>query len=296
MVLSIPSVSLTGTGIGISGPDLNFPVPQGSYLTSYVWVWNEGDTGRDFQATVVGDAAALAWASPSNFYLEAGESSKVTVVCRAEGDFPGGNYNGELSIQSGGELSTSASRSIQIRVIEIARYAAELEPGVNLIGWMGEDMSFGDVLGYGNGPTKVWQRRSDGTYTASQYYPAGDMWWSPDPAMTGFRYGEAYFIETTVPFDINVRLGSGTGDSYLVPGTNLVVWVGEEADFEQTFPQSPTDCPVIKIWHRKRDGDYESAAYYPSADMWWSSYPSFNSLRTGEAYFIEATEYVQIRD
>ena len=294
LILTFPSVSLLGTGIGISGPDLDFPVPQGSYLTSYIWVWNEGDAGRDFQASVEGDAASLAWVSPSNFYLDPGDNVKMMVICRAEGDVPGGTYDGEVTIQTGDELSTSASRSISINVIETARYKVTLQAGVNLIGWMGKAMDFGEVLGYGNGPNKVWKRKGDGTYTASQYYEAGDAWWSPDQSMTGFVYGEAYFIETSVPYEINVREGSGTGTTVLSPGTNLIVWIHEEATFSQAFPQDPAYATVTKIWRRNSKGEYESATYYPSAGMWWSSYPSFTSLRTGEAYFIEVTDHVYI--
>jgi hypothetical protein len=285
---------ITGGGVAVSGPDQIMQIEQGETLSSYVRVWNEGSTTREFTVQVEGNCSQIVNVLPRGFSLGPGGEKLVDIDYAAPADQAPGIYSGSITVSVEGEISSSVTRRVSVTVLARGTSKLDLGSGTNLVGWIGADVSFGDALGRGAGPTKVWTRGADGSYISAQYYPSAGIWWSRDPSFTGLEYGRAYFIECETECNIGYAPGGGSGQLALETGTNLIVWTGEDRALERAFPQGPQEYSVTKVWRRTGDGEYEFAQYYPSADSWWSRDPTFNRLEEGEAYFVESTDQVRI--
>ncbi len=279
---------ILGAGIGLSGPDQVLEMEQGKSGSSYVVVWNAGDSTDAYRASIYGNITAISTVQPQAFTLDPSGSRTLTILYAVPADQQPGTYAGRLVISSDDQLSSSVSKTMTVKVKQGARLEVRLKAGTNLIGWVGADLSFGEALGNGRGPTKVWRRNTDGSYVSAQYYSSTGVWWSADGTFTGLRYGAAYFVECQSDCVLTIQPRIGPTDLYLEAGTNLIVWKSTAKPFAEAFPQSPANCPVRKVWRRTVSGEYEYAEYYPSVSSWWSPDPSFVGVEKGGAYFVES--------
>jgi hypothetical protein len=296
VLASILAAGILATGIGLTGPDQIFQITQGGSLRSHAWLWNEGSSAEDFRVSVEGDISGILTASPIQLTIPAGGSSLITLGYRVPADLATGTHTGELRVIGGDQIATSIARNVAITVTPGSEEdGLQLRTGLNLVGWLGRDCTLAEGLGQGTGPRKVWRRNPDGTYAQAEYYEAAGVWWSADSTFSGLRYGEAYFVECGSDCVLAYQEYSGPKDIYLLPGTNLIVWRAQTLPFSTAFPQDGDTYSVTKVWHRTPVGEYESAQYYPSVEVWWSQNPDFSALVKGGAYFVESISETHVQ-
>jgi hypothetical protein len=290
-LLSLAAV-LALSGLAVTGPDQSFTVPQGQYRDSYLRIWNEGDQRAQIRLSAEGPASSFTLISSTTFYLDPGKERVVDLRYQVPIGTATGKYEGVIEARTEGVIVASVQRPISIWVTQAGSPDAsnlDLQVGLNLVSWPGDDVTLFQALGSGNGISKVWRRKASGDYVFASYYQ-GQGWWCSDSSFTHLRRGEAYFIECTSPCQISVDPAAGPMTLDLEKGTNLVGWPGSTMPVDLALPQSSSHHPVTKVWRRNGDGSYSSTQFFPQEETWWSSDSSFTSLENGRAYFVECDQ------
>jgi len=98
-------------------------------------------------------------------------------------------------------------------------------------------------------------------------------------------------LAVSISRPIHIQVTSSSGVTIrLQKGLNLICWPASDILLDEFFASHRS---VKRIWRRTPDGGYVSATYYEGSG-WWSSDPSFTSLKHGEAYFVETTDDVDV--
>ncbi len=295
LLLSLGAAVVALTGLALTGPEQSFTIPQGEYRDSYLRIWNEGDQNALIHVSAQGPASSFATLSEQDSILGAGQSRIVNIRYRVPSETSTGLYEGTFEAWTGDVIATSVHRAISVWVTGGTGGGSPgtsnlvLDKGLNLISWPGVDSTLQDVLGSGDGISKVWRRTNSGDYVFASYYP-GQGWWSSDPTFTHLRRGEAYFIECSAPCEMTVPLATGSVVLELKRGTNLAGWPGDTMPVDVGLRQSSSYHPITKIWRRNSGGSYSAIQFFPQEATWWSSDSSFTTLENGRAYFIECSE------
>jgi len=292
--LAVAAISLSG--IALTGPDQSFTISRGATKHSYLRVWNQGSDPVVITIEASGAAAAVLTISDPTLNLEPGQDAVVDLTYTVPADFPTGKCEGSVEARTGGTISASLLRPISLWITEASlsdSISVSLEKGLNLVSWSGQDLSFEEAFPSHQGIERVWRRTGSGDYIFARYY-AGSGWWSSDPSFTGLRCGEAYFIECSGPYQMEMPRHEGTRVLDLKAGTNLVGWAGVTMPVEVAFPQSQSYHPITKIWRRNPDGSYSAIQFFPDQGIWWSADQGFTSLEAGRAYFVECREDVSL--
>ena len=98
-------------------------------------------------------------------------------------------------------------------------------------------------------------------------------------------------LAVSISRPVHIQVTSSSGVTIrLQKGLNLICWPGPDMPLDDFLASHRSVKRVLK---RTPDGGYVSATYYDGSG-WWSSDPSFTSLKHGEAYFVESNEDVDL--
>ncbi len=280
------------SGLGLSGPEQRFAIPPGGSETSYLRVWNDGPSYLQVSLMIAGNASGFVQLSTKSIALQPGTSSRVELLYSVPTAAAGGRYSGEIIVQAGDQLQAVPARDILVIVgVSSSSIRMELDRGLNLLCWPGEETTFQEAFQDHPEIFKVWAREQSGEYSVSTRYQDRGLWWSPDAGFELLRTGHAYFLECSSPVEILVEKAAPIQrELELRKGINLVGWTGPTTPVADAFSQSPNHSPIRKIWRKNQDGSYSSMEYFASVDTWWSPDSGFACLDQGRAYFIEAVQ------